>query len=198
MTGLQGALLSTLVGVPFGVAASFVAWYIVFRVIVPKFHFSQEINKVPGLAAGEPWRYRVKFINLGRRDAIDVEVYSRLRVRNLSLRPEYLKTWTIVTLNSDTTHEPKVPRRASRMVVLDLEGTTELEKPMFKRALDGREPTLENLLSLGKEAELVVWVLAYDEFSGARKGFISKHYHVNDIREGKFGGPGGLDIVPLD
>jgi len=198
MTALEGALLSTLVGVPFGIAASFAAWYIVFRGFVPKFKFSDEINKVPGLVAGEPPRYRVKFINVGWRDAIDVDVYSRLRIRNLSQVPEYLNTWTIVTLSSDTTHEPKVPKGGSRMVVLGLDETAELEKPMFKRALDGRATTLENLFSLGKEAELVVWVLAYDEFSGARKGFISKHYHLDDIREGRFGGSSGIDIVPIN
>lgn len=197
-TALQGALLSTLVGVPFGVAASFAAWYIVFRGFVPKFTFSGQLNKVPGLAPGEPPRYRVKFINVGRRDAIDVDVYSRLRVRNLSHRPEYLDTWTIVTLSSDTTHEPKVPKGGSRMVVLGLDETAELATSKFQRALDGRVPTLENLLSLGKEAEIVVWVLAYDEFSGARKGFISKHYSLDDIREGQFGGRSGLDIIPLD
>jgi hypothetical protein len=198
LTAIQGALLSTLVGVPFGVAASFIAWWIVFRVLVPRFEFAEHVNEVPGLVEGEPSRYRIKFANVGRRDAIDVEVFSRLRIRNLSLRPEYLNTWTIVSLQSDTTREPKVPRTGSRTVVLDLAGTVDLASPMFERALAGRAPRLENLLSLGKEAELVVWVLAYDEFSGARKGFISKHYHAQDIREGKYAPGTRLEVIPPD
>jgi len=91
-----------------------------------------------------------------------------------------------------------VPKGANRSVVLGLDDTHQLSSPKFLAALDGRTPTLENLLSLGTEAELVVWVLAFDEFSGARKAFISKHYRLNDICEGKFGGQDGLEVVPLD
>ena len=194
---LQGALLSTFVGVPFGIAASFVAWFIVFRFLVPKFKFSDQISKIPGASPDDAAGYRVKFKNVGRRNTIDVEVHSRLRVRNLSHRAEFSKTWTIVTLSSDTTHEPCIPKEATRSVVLWLDATQELSSPKFLAALQGSAPTLENLLSLGEEAELVVWVLAFDEFSGARKAFISKHYRLSDICEGKFGGRHGLEVVPL-
>jgi len=197
VSAIEGALLSTLVGVPFGIAASFAAWFIVFRVVVPKFRFSEQINKLPGLYPGEAPRYRVKFKNVGRRNAIDVDVFSRLRVRNLSHKPEFLDTWTIVTLSSDTTHEPRIPRGANRMVVLGLDDTPELSSAKFQVALNGRTPTLEVLLSLGKEAELVVYVLGFDEFSGARKAFISKNYRISDICEGKFGGKDGLEVLPL-
>jgi hypothetical protein len=197
MSALQGAFLSTLVGVPFGIAASIVAWFIVFRVIVPKFKFSEQINKIPSVNQGEMPRYRVKLKNVGRRNTIDVDVFARLRVRNLSQRPEFSRTWTIVTLSSDTTHEPRIPSGANRIVVLNLDDTPELSNPKFTAALAGRASTLEVLLSLGEKAELVVWVLAFDEFSGARKAFISKHYQLADLCEGKFGGMDGLEVIPF-
>ncbi len=197
MSAIQGAFLSMLVGVPFGIATSFIAWFIVFRGIVPNFNFSQQINKIAGVNQGEMPRYRVKLKNVGRRNTIDVDVFARLRVRNLSQRPEFSGTWTIVTLSSDTTHEPRIPRGANRVVVLNSEDTPELSSPKFSTILAGRPPTLEVLLSLGDKAELVVWVLAFDEFSGARKSFISKHYQLADICEGKFGGKDGLEVVPL-
>jgi hypothetical protein len=194
---LQGALLSTLVGVPFGIAASFAAWFIVFRGFVPKFIFSEQISEIPGVSPEETPQYRIKIKNIGRRNAIDVDVFSRLRVRNLLHRPEFSATWTIVTLTSDTTHEPRIPRGANRVVVLGLDNTPELSSTKFQAALNGRAPTLEVLLSLGEAAELVVWVLAFDEFSCARKAFISKHYQICDICKGKFGGKDGLEVVPL-
>lgn len=106
MTALEGALLSTLAGVPFGVAASFAAWFIIFRCLVPKIRFSAHINKLPPYDPKVGVRYRIKFKNVGQRAAIDVDVYSRLRVRCLSHAPEFSDTWTVVTLNSDIMREP--------------------------------------------------------------------------------------------
>ena len=46
--------------------------------------------------------------------------------------------------------------------------------------------TLENLLGLGTDAFLHLYVTGYDEFSGARKIYRSKPYRLADIRKGKF------------
>lgn len=197
MDAVEGALLSTLVGVPFGIAASFLAWFIVFRGFVPKFTFSAQVAKLPSVNPLEGDRYRIKFKNIGRRNAIDVDVYARLRIRNIRKLPDLSNVWTIVTLSTDTTHVPRVPKAANRVVVLSLDDTRDLSSPNFLDALDGRVPTLETLLSLGEAAELVVWVLAFDEFSGARKAFISSAYDLDDIVQGKFGGQNGLEVVPL-
>jgi hypothetical protein len=198
VTALEGALLSTLVGVPFGVAASFAAWYIVSRWIVPAITFSDRISKLPPLGPNVGCRYRIKFKNVGRRGVIDVDISTRLRIRCLSGHPEFSKTWTIVTLATDTMHEPRIPKGANRVVVLDLDGTLELSSPMIVSALHGRAPTLESLLSLGDEAELVVWVLAFDEYSGARRAFASKKYRLEDVSPGKYCGADSLELLPLE
>jgi hypothetical protein len=93
--------------------------------------------------------------------------------------------------------EPRIPKGASRTVVMDFVGTPELNSPLFVYAIAGREINLETLLSLGSEAEISVWVFAYDDFSGSRKAFASKKYKLEDIAIGKYGGADGLDIVPL-
>lgn len=194
---LSGALFGSLVGIPFGVLASFLAWMIVFRWIVPSISFSEVISKVPPVtyakAIKDP-RYRIKFLNIGRRGIVDVEVMTRLRVRCLSGNQDFANTWCMVTLKTDTMREPRIPPGASRSVVLDLEGTPELGSSLFVSAIAGRELTLETLLSLGTDAEIAIWVFGYDDFSGSRKAFVSKKYRLEDIAVGKFN---GLEIEPF-
>jgi hypothetical protein len=195
---LSGALFGSLVGFPFGVLASFIAWMIVFRWIVPSIVFSKVISKVPPLTYAktikEP-RYKIKFLNIGRRGIVDVEVMTRLRVRCLSGNQDFANTWTMVTLRTDTMREPRIPPGASRSVVLELEATPELGSPLFVSAINGRDLTLETLLSLGMDAEVAVWVFGYDDFSGSRKAFASKKYRLEDIAVGKFN---GLAIEPFN
>lgn len=45
---------------------------------------------------------------------------------------------------------------------------------------------IEDLLSLDNNVKLVVQLFGYDEFSGARKMFISKPYTLKDIKHGTF------------
>lgn len=188
---LGGALFGSLIGLPFGVLASFLAWMIVFRWIVPSISFSEVISKVPPVihakAVKKP-RYRIKFINAGRRGIVDVEVMTRLRIRCLSGSQDFANTWSMVTIRTDTMREPRIPPGASRTVVLDLEGTPEFGSSLFLGAIAGRELTLETLLSLGTDAEIAVWVFGYDDFSGSRKAFVSKKYRLGDIAIGKFNG----------
>jgi hypothetical protein len=46
--------------------------------------------------------------------------------------------------------------------------------------------TLEELMKLGNDSELILYVTGFDEISGARKTFESKAYKISDIKEGKF------------
>ncbi len=177
-----------------GVITSIVGWFILFRMLVPKFKFSSKINKIL-YSSGENAVYRIKFKNVGQRNAIDIEVFVRLRVRNLSQTPGFKLTWTIITLHTNTNHIPHLSKNNNRILILHLKETQELHALKFKNALQGKEINLENLLSLGDKAELVVWALAYDEFSGARKAFVSKHYKISDIMEGKFSGDDKLDVI---
>lgn len=194
---LSGALFGSIIGFPFGILASFLAWMIVFRWIVPSICFSEMISMVPpavyARAIKKP-RYRIKFMNTGRRGIVDVEVMTRLRVRCLSGNQDFANTWSMVTLRTDTMREPRIPPGASRTIVLDLEGTPELKSSLFLSAIAGREPSLETLLSLGTDAEIAVWVFGYDDFSGSRKAFVSKKYRLEDIAIGKYD---GLNIEPL-
>lgn len=195
---LSGALLGSIVGFPFGILASFIAWMIVFRWIVPSICFSELISKVPPAVYAREIntpRYRIKFMNTGRRGIVDVEVMTRLRVRCLSGNQVFANTWSMVTLRTDTMREPRIPPGASRTVVLDLEGTPELKSSLFLSAIAGRDPLLlETLLSLGTDAEIAVWVFGYDDFSGSRKAFVSKKYRLEDIAIGKYD---CLNIEPL-
>jgi len=177
-----------------GVITSIIGWFILFRMLVPKFKFSNKINKIL-YSSGENPVYRIKFKNVGQRNAIDIEVFVRLRVRNLSQTPRFKLTWTIITLHTNTNHIPHLSKNNNRILILHLKETQELHVLKFKNALQGKEINLENLLSLGDKAELVVWALAYDEFSGARKAFVSKHYKISDIMEGKFSGDDKLDVI---
>ena len=46
--------------------------------------------------------------------------------------------------------------------------------------------TLEDVFNMGSEVEAQILLFGYDEFSGARKYFISKKYNIRDVVEGNY------------
>jgi hypothetical protein len=63
-----------------------------------------------------------------------------------------------------------------------------LMPPAVREAAANGVLRLEDLLVLGQAASVTVYVLGYDEFSGARRLFKSKHYRLADVTDGTFQG----------
>lgn len=145
------------------------------------------------------YRYRIKFENYGIRNILDIEILSRLRIQGIE--PFSSTNWQIVRLPLSSYGDPeyRIPRlfpiskkKSSRHIIRlcinetpDIYQRTGFSAEIRKKASD-RILLLEDLLEMGKKANLEIIAFGYDEFSGTRKIFFSKKYNTEDIEEGPF------------
>jgi hypothetical protein len=186
-------LLTNLLGFLVGLLTSFLTWWILAHWIIPKIEFSKDISKLKTEDDGSGYMYRIKFINVGRRGLIDMQVVARLLIKGLSIP----RNWVTIKIplewnGSYKTEIPKLSAKSNRIIRLFLSSSPDLQMNSYipevirDKARLGKL-TLEELLSLGSRAKLTIWVFGYDEFSGARKLFKSYEYQAEDIKDGRFG-----------
>jgi hypothetical protein len=182
-------VVSTLVSVPTGILTSFVFWWWVTRRLAPRIAWSS-VLVIPsatthtGTDHDQP---RVKTVNLGRRDAVDLQVKAQLRVPhdvdNIG------SPMSIVDLPTSVEWLPRLQRGSLRYVRLCLEQVPPSELRRVG-AVVGREPApgcgLAEFLRGHPDATVRLYLFAYDEFSGARKMFVSPDYGASTMVEGSF------------
>jgi hypothetical protein len=76
-------IIALIISIPIGIACSIIAWWILFRKVVPCISFSDEISKTRLEDSDSGFCYRVKFENSGRRDIIDLQIHAYLRIVGL-------------------------------------------------------------------------------------------------------------------
>lgn len=195
------AFFGILLGVAAGLATNLASWWILFHGIAPKIQFSSYISKTPQEPFEENrsgYSYRIKLINSGRRAIIDVEIMARLRI--LGVIEQRKRNWRAIIIPVKGSASYRNPRMSAlvgdQVLELSLNDVEEfLRLPIYpdeiRRKAEQKTLVLEDLLSLGQRATLQIAAFGYDEFSGARKLFVSKSYTLDDIREGLYR---GLDI----
>ncbi len=172
------------------------------HIFVPDIRFSSSINKrerEPTRDDASKFGYRVKLENHGRRSVIDVEVTARLRI---NYPPDVLpNTWNLINIPLEKAgeyryHITRLSRTRTgeplthtlRLLINEISDFRDISAyPASIRARAKKKTLLlEDILSLGPDASLQVTAFGYDEFSGARKLFVSKHYTAADIKDGTF------------
>lgn len=186
--GVAYDIMLVALGAILGIGSSAIFWWVQSHYFVPKIVFCDEISKKRNPFTKHGWMYRIKFVNLSRRRAIDVTTIARVAIRGLHYNNLY---W--ISIPTLPNHTPIIGRngnnRIVRLLISDiLSVNLEFLPSHIKKAASSRILTLEHLLNLGTDAYLRLYVTAYDEFSGARKFYSSKLYRVHDIRKGKFSG----------
>lgn len=73
-----------------------------FKILVPKIEFSDQISKLKCNENNSGFKYRFKFENAGKRDIIDVQILIRLRIEGL--RKENPRNWEVVYTPTSTLH----------------------------------------------------------------------------------------------
>lgn len=176
--------MQLILGVPLGILASLLAWYVLFHVVKPSIGFYAKISKYQGK---ENNSYRVKFINNGKRSIIDLEVFVRTRTKGIG---RYKNIWNIVDLETSVSRLPILVEGGSRIVRIYPERTEKYLEPLWGKDINGKlrngKLTLEDILRLGDKAQLRIYVFGFDEFSGSRRLFRSKWYELSDIEEKEF------------
>jgi len=101
-------ILSLIIGIPLGILASLIAWWILFHCIVPRLSFCSDISKTQTEDNNSGYRYRIKMKNKGARDIIDVEFFARFRVQGL--RKQTPKNWSNIDLKLSKKRIPKLKK----------------------------------------------------------------------------------------
>src|SRR5713101_1852592 len=101
---------SILSSVLIGILGSFLAWFIVFRLLVPKVRFAEKISEV---GIQHP-RLRLKVRNDGCRDILDCEVMAEFRIRGLDR--ELPKNISVPTIPVYAPRFPRLARSRNRLI----------------------------------------------------------------------------------
>ena len=203
-------MLSFILGLFVGLCTNLVSWWILSRYIVPKVEFSPSIAKIESAINehdSSGVRYRFKFQNAGRRGIIDVELEATLRIEKLQQRDSV----QVIPLALSAEGEKKAhiiclqpvkpENKAARVWSFYINSveqfrTNTVFPDEFRKKATARMLKLEDVLSLGERAWIQVSIFGYDEFSGARKLFLSKDYTGTDIKEGPFA-IGSLEVAVI-
>lgn len=185
-------LISILIGVPVGIAGSFIAWWIIYHKIKPVINFSSTISKIKRNPNSKNYTYRIKFENSGKRAILDLNLIVKLRIKGLN--PSFSGNWEVLYIPIDQINTPIIKQvkksRTRTTITLFLNKAEDFTKPIYpnnirKKYLDNNLE-LEDLFKLGSKVTLQVYGFGYDEFSGVKKLFKSNIYSANDIKEGYF------------
>ena len=181
-------VINVATGFALGALFSVVFWYVTTHILVPKIAFSEAISKVI-MPSGRAV-CRIKFCNVGPRKIVDVQTHIRIMVFGLSGS----QMWSTIQLKTNVGTIPVFGTTGNKLAIL-FEDTVPLEIEN-KVSLSVRKKieackTIDDIFSLGDDVRYHVAVFGYDQFSGARKVYISKNYTLRDLREGKFIGTGG-------
>lgn len=197
---LSNPLVAQVLGLVVGLLTSFFSWWVLFHWIAPVLSLSPYISKTTDKSLPEDAadasgvRYRLKYINIGRRAIVDLEIRAFIRIKGL----DQAISWTVFDLrmnsdgdriNSFARIDPFRKSKIRHLVRLYPNGIINCTRHPFPDHIRSkareRALLLEDLLSLGTAAELCVIASGYDEFSGARKvqQFVYRH---SDVRAGPF------------
>ena len=122
-----------------------------------------------------------------------MEVFARL-----SIKWEQGPSWSgyNIPLNSAGDRKYELPRLdpgKNRILTLWLSRSeifrTSVRFPEgLRQKAEAKQLALEDILSQGAVAKLQFFISGYDEFSGARKVFVSRKFELRDIVSGRFKG----------
>jgi hypothetical protein len=192
-------VVSTLLSVPVGIFTSFLLWWVLARRLAPRIAWSTAIilpaeTAKTGSDHDQP---RIKIVNIGRRDAIDLQIAAQLR---LPRQVDHIGSpMSIVDAPTSVPWLPRLRSRSYRYVRLCLDQVPDNERARV--GLASREPALGTdlleVLRRSPDAAVRFYLFAYDAFSGARKIFVSPDYCLDRVVRGAFRPGPSLDVVPV-
>ena len=201
---LKDIVLLILGGV-IGLVASFVTWLITFKSMVPKIKFAEKISKQQTADNPSGFMYEIRFQNVGRRDIVDISIYGLARVKGLDKNDKELRHVIKLSVGVNNHIEIAACRKTKKIILcknkkkveenlgitqdsIRVFDSDQLPNSIFGDDINNKVKEkiliLEDILSIGKEAELQFIILGTDRYSGARKYIESPKYKIDDIVEG--------------
>jgi hypothetical protein len=187
-------VITTVIGLLGGLALSAVFWYWTMHIIQPSIEFSPDVSRITDATGAVV--YRVKLRNASqRRGVIDLTFGVSIRYPTQATmsgaRPSLVVSFGVATRNAGMYR--LAPRR-THLIDMNLSETLRSDSArdiiaaLFPVEVQREGLDFEALLRRSAGAHLVVHVLCYDEWSGARRYFKSKSFVASDIKEGFFDG----------
>lgn len=171
--------MDLLIGMPLGILASLVAWWIIFHGLMPVLEFSPSIGKITDESSPNGFKYRVKIVNSGRRDILDVEFFARISIKGIRTRyPDNISNFDLRLSSSRT---PVIERKKNKLIRIypeHLKLPAEVGAPELK--------TLEDIMEFRGQASITIFCFGFDAFTGTRHLFKSKAYKRGNIEFGFF------------
>ncbi|MHA1527575.1 MAG: hypothetical protein ACTSVG_01040 [Alphaproteobacteria bacterium] len=173
-----------------GLLLSFVFWWVLNHRMVPSLRFADEIGRREIDFDDPSHRYQFAFKNVGRRDALDLRIKARIRIKDiLKTGGIILNTYDIALSNNEIFK--LAPGRMKRMSLLFHEsecfGQSIFSDPIQEKLGEGTL-TLDDVLQEYEIAQVDIQIIATDSFSNAMKVFNSKRYTSDDVKTGVFKG----------
>ena len=198
---------SVLLGIISSIFASSIFWWFSFHRTKTKVEFPQAIEKSKntGEYPGKN-RYRIKIINSGIRDLIEVTFLAKLSIKRSN---DHSRNYTYIGLGNENQLPIMYGKRsqkkraginlANKLTFFPIQTTcNEFQKSIYPSFL--RNKAQNNTLSLDDifdnyrdSFELKVYVFGNDALTGARKLFISPTYTLDNIKTGKYITPVSLN-----
>ncbi|MFN4001713.1 hypothetical protein [Microcella sp.] len=173
--------MSAAIGAATGLGASFTVWWYVTRYLVPKLAFSPGIRQA---VVNRRLVNSVKVHNYGRRAIVDVTVQVELRFGPI---PDNKARVKVVRLKTSPESILFLAPGNGRLIRLECREWSDLFRgrvpARVRRTLRAsRTVSLSEMFSeLGPTAKVRVVVTGYDEYTGARRTFVSPRYSGGDI-----------------
>ncbi len=182
--------MNDLLNLALGILASFIAWFLVQR-IRPSYRWAPEIAE----AIGEPSGLPVHQVKIARkpkrwwrpdRRAVDVSIVARVAILGVEPRPRLEKIVSIPVLPD---WRPRVGSNFYATLVPEECDPRQLRylPDEVKTKRSNQTLRLDDLLTIGEGTALRMYLLGYDQFSGARWMLSSQPWYTSEsIRRGHY------------
>lgn len=185
-----------------GILSSGFFWWITTRLLRPRIAFGDGIRKTENDALEAGYSYASRILNVGFRDAVDVEITVALRYVDPAGRSDFAQ---LVALSPLTTRVMVLRRRRVKeflgkrryggnrgfgIKAQDTEGLLKRAQmpESILRGVRDKTLRLDQVLEALPGSSVEVAVSAWDNFSGSRRIFMSPRWSLGDIREGEWVG----------
>lgn len=194
---IGGIVLSILCSV----IASFMFWIFTFLISGTKVKFAEHIEKSPDIyGMPDRYRYRMKFVNAGRRDLLEVTCIVRLIVKGeYTNNNSYIKLGNydvLPVLVGNKWRNKNSVERCAWMLPIEMTDaayrgfTKEVYPEHIQTAAKDKTLTIGDVLKeFNPNSIIIIYIFGYDAVTGARRKFQSKPYSYTDIIAGKYNTP---------
>jgi hypothetical protein len=176
MLELANAVFSLMLGI----VASFIAWLIVSKAMVPQIEISEKIFCTKSLAYDGTTMFKIEITNTSKRDAYEISLLGRLILYGLDKKNPSKAFYYIALVG--TGRHPYIPgNRGHNNRRFLVKPTKECKEQMRKLyGLKDEKTTLEGILEANEQNRLEITVISSHGYSGARKAR-SQIYSAVDI-----------------